>query len=348
MPRKERNEIPVQVAARVLFLSDRTCCVCREGRKPIQIHHLDEDPSNSDEANLAVLCLECHRDTQIRGGFDRKLDAHQIVLYREDWNEVVDRRRHGPNASTTIEDSKTVESASLWYKAMRVKYLQLAEKDEENRYSFSADYPQLEPEDSTAASEANLILSAFVMSELQKFRALALSTSAYKAKTDQAPDPHPSCWDDLSISHNAAVISDDLLAVEFRISSFGAGAAHPNHKTRTFNFLLEPSLLLELGTLFRPGSEYLGILSRYCITDLHAHQTPFLKAQRTGETDSWILEGANAKLENFKNFLLVKGGLRIFFDPYRVSSYAEGRREVFVPLSEIQDVLLESIVKRLI
>jgi Protein of unknown function (DUF3298) len=347
MPRKERSEIPAEVAARVLFLSDRTCCVCREGRKPIQIHHLNEDPSNSEEANLAVLCLECHRDTQIRGGFDRKLDAHQIVLYREDWNAVVDRRRHGTSASTMTVDAQSLGIASLWQKAMRVKYLQLSEKDEEDRYSFSADYPQLDPESSMAASEANLILSAFVTSELQKFRSLALSTSAHKAKMDQAPDPHPSCWDDLSITHSAAVIADDLLAVEFRISSYGAGAAHPNHKTQTYNFLLEPSLLLELANLFRPESEYLGILSRYCITDLHAHQTPFLKAQRTGETDSWILEGAAPKLENFESFLLVKGGLRIFFDPYRVSSYAEGRREVFVPLSEVREVLLESIVKLL-
>ena len=95
-------------------------------------------------------------------------------------------------------------------------------------------------------------------------------------------------------SASAAVIAEDLLAVEFRISSYGAGAAHPNHKTQTFNFLLEPSL--ELGYLFRPGSKYLGILSQYCLTDLHTHQTPFLKAQRTGETDSWILERGGCKI----------------------------------------------------
>jgi len=80
MTKKERTEIPPEVAAQILFESDRTCCVCRERRRPVQIHHLDEDPSNSVSENLCVLCFDCHLDTQVRGGFNRKLDAAQIWL----------------------------------------------------------------------------------------------------------------------------------------------------------------------------------------------------------------------------------------------------------------------------
>ena len=93
MPKKTRVEIPREVAARVLFLSDRTCCVCRQEGKPVQIHHIDDDPSNNDLANLSVLCFDCHRETQIRGGFDRKLDADQVVLFRDDWHLLVSQRR---------------------------------------------------------------------------------------------------------------------------------------------------------------------------------------------------------------------------------------------------------------
>jgi hypothetical protein len=92
MTKKPRVDIPVDVAARVLFESDRTCCVCRVRGKPVQIHHIDDDHSNSSIGNLAVLCFDCHRDTQIRGGFDRKLDAAQIVLYRDNWRYVVARQ----------------------------------------------------------------------------------------------------------------------------------------------------------------------------------------------------------------------------------------------------------------
>jgi hypothetical protein len=48
MPKKLRSPIPDYVAAEVLFLHDRTCCVCHIKGRKIQIHHLDEDPSNND------------------------------------------------------------------------------------------------------------------------------------------------------------------------------------------------------------------------------------------------------------------------------------------------------------
>jgi hypothetical protein len=93
MVKRKRIKIPYEIAARVLFLSDRTCCVCRIGNKPIQIHHIDENPENNEIPNLCVLCFDCHRETQIRGGFDRKLDSDQLILYRDDWLRIVSKKR---------------------------------------------------------------------------------------------------------------------------------------------------------------------------------------------------------------------------------------------------------------
>ena len=102
----QRTEIPPEVAAEVLFQSDRTCCVCRMRGRPVQIHHLDEDSANHAPDNLAVLCFDCHRDTQVKGGFDRKLESRQVRLYRDDWYGHVTRRRkaadgHDEEAGTT-------------------------------------------------------------------------------------------------------------------------------------------------------------------------------------------------------------------------------------------------------
>jgi hypothetical protein len=80
-----RMPIPTDVAAKTLVAHDRTCCVCQERGKRVQIHHIDENNSNNDEANLAVLCFECHDLTQIKGGFGRSLDAAQITNYRDEW-----------------------------------------------------------------------------------------------------------------------------------------------------------------------------------------------------------------------------------------------------------------------
>ncbi|MCK9375001.1 MAG: HNH endonuclease [Syntrophobacterales bacterium] len=91
--KKPRDPIPSEMAARILFMSDRTCCVCRIQGKPVQIHHLDDNPKHNAIRNLAILCLDCHNETQIRGGFARKLNADQIVLYRDDWHRMVATRR---------------------------------------------------------------------------------------------------------------------------------------------------------------------------------------------------------------------------------------------------------------
>ena len=87
--KKKRIPIPEDLAADVLLAADRTCCVCRENGKAVQIHHIDGDPSNNTLENLVVLCLEHHNQTQIKGGFGRKLDAAQVTRYRDKWLEAV-------------------------------------------------------------------------------------------------------------------------------------------------------------------------------------------------------------------------------------------------------------------
>ena len=98
--KKNRTKPPAKTAAKLLFLSDRTCCVCRGPEKAIQIHHIDENPCNHNLENLAVLCLECHNNTLIQGGFSRKLDAEQVKLFRNKWHKDVVLKRSQLHAET--------------------------------------------------------------------------------------------------------------------------------------------------------------------------------------------------------------------------------------------------------
>jgi hypothetical protein len=91
--RKVRITIPDDVAANVLFRSDRTCCVCHKAGKQVQIHHINDNPADNNPSNLAVLCLECHAQTQISGGFGRKLNAKLVILYRDHWLSIIEMRR---------------------------------------------------------------------------------------------------------------------------------------------------------------------------------------------------------------------------------------------------------------
>ncbi|MBL7981102.1 MAG: HNH endonuclease [Flavobacteriales bacterium] len=91
--KKERVTIPDDIATAVLIASDRKCCVCREPRLDLQIHHIDDDPSNNDLSNLAALCLQHHNDTQKKGGFGRHLNASQIREYKRLWELAVAQGR---------------------------------------------------------------------------------------------------------------------------------------------------------------------------------------------------------------------------------------------------------------
>ena len=86
---KHRTSIPKELAAHVRWLSDDTCCICREREKGIQIHHINEDPRDHSVENLAVLCLECHDEVHKKGGSTRNLDLQFVTLCRDKLLEAV-------------------------------------------------------------------------------------------------------------------------------------------------------------------------------------------------------------------------------------------------------------------
>ena len=91
---KVRIQIPTDLVTKVRFASDRTCCVCEERGKAYHIHHIDENPSNNVFENLAVLCLECHNETHVKGGFGRQLPPDLVIKYRDEWIDRVRTRRN--------------------------------------------------------------------------------------------------------------------------------------------------------------------------------------------------------------------------------------------------------------
>jgi hypothetical protein len=113
MAKKLRVQIPRPLADRALFEADRTCCVCRQPKKPLQIHHIDDNPSNNNYENLAVLCLDCHTDTQVHGGFNRKLSAGQVRLYREDWLRRIRNDREGPGSRSAASEPDAAVKTGL-------------------------------------------------------------------------------------------------------------------------------------------------------------------------------------------------------------------------------------------
>jgi hypothetical protein len=88
------SDVPRPLAARTLFFANRTCCVCRDESRGVEVHHIDGNHNNHDPDNLAVLCRDCHNDATVSGGLLRKLDADQVTKYRDEWNVIAAQIRN--------------------------------------------------------------------------------------------------------------------------------------------------------------------------------------------------------------------------------------------------------------
>jgi len=88
MPKKgqsTRIPIPQSVQDAVLLANRHACCVC-QGKK-VQLHHIDENPANNAAENIAALCLDHHDQASMSIGLTKKLQPHQVKIYKAQWEQ---------------------------------------------------------------------------------------------------------------------------------------------------------------------------------------------------------------------------------------------------------------------
>jgi hypothetical protein len=84
----KRATVPDDVRDEVLRRCRRRCCMCF-GLRGVdeatdgQIAHLDRNPSNAKIENLAYLCLECHKNYDMKGNRVQSYTPGEIGVYRD-------------------------------------------------------------------------------------------------------------------------------------------------------------------------------------------------------------------------------------------------------------------------
>ena len=131
----------------------------------------------------------------------------------------------------------------------------------------------------------------------------------------------------LWLSHTDFAVTSKLVSVRLDVSPYSAGAAHPNQYSIPINFDVQSGALLKLDDLFKPGSNYLAVISAYCVAQL--------KKRDVFE----FPEGAEPTAENYRNWNATAKGLVITFDSYQVAPYVAGPQEVLVPYRALARVL---------
>jgi hypothetical protein len=204
------------------------------------------------------------------------------------------------------------------------------EEPEDPPYVREIHYPQIYPADAEWVTQVNDRMSGWVAGfrqDIGRSRLPWLRDAPLVARRSTLKSS-------LLIDYSVALFNQQLFCVEFKIWSYGAGAAHGNTNFRTFNFWLQPVALLELADLFSQESPFLPRISEFSRDVLFRKRG----SEDTG-FDDWIERGTTPSDENFKNFSITNSALKVLFSPYHVGPFAWGSHEILIPYDQMHDII---------
>lgn len=138
----------------------------------------------------------------------------------------------------------------------------------------------------------------------------------------------------LNINYSIPFESKDVQSIQFNVSIFHRGAAHPSNTIRVLNFIKGKPV--QLGDLFVPGSDYLSVIAKYSSKAITAKDI---------SDENWIKDGTKPTLENYSTWCFSKKGISIIFNTYQVAAYVYGEQRVEIPLSLISSNIKPEVSK---
>ena len=194
-----------------------------------------------------------------------------------------------------------------------------SETNETPPFTLTTQTPQLTGSDDPRVLAFNQRANELVKKEVDTFRQSFLQNTA----------PTVNHGSTLDVTYTLVSQINDLWSFKFDSSFYSDGAAHPGLYSITLNYDLAQGKELALADLFLPDSNYLKVISDYCIAELS--KQPFF--------DSSFASGAEPTTENYHNWNITPDGLLITFDEYQVAPYAAGPQKVIMPYSALQTIV---------
>jgi hypothetical protein len=192
------------------------------------------------------------------------------------------------------------------------------EKGENPPYTINAEIPYLQDSTLEAVEPFNQLVEALVREDIDRFRSSVLQS---------ATNPPISVGSSYDLRYDQLAPEGNLISLKFTISSYFDGAAHPGEQILTFNYDLSGEKQLNLGQLFKPGSDYLNQIAAYC------------KGQLSQRDIGYSESGADATSENYRNWNITADGLLITFDMYQVAAGAAGSQTVLVAYADLKSMI---------
>ncbi len=214
--------------------------------------------------------------------------------------------------------------------AVRVIPKVIKEANKAKHYTVDAEYPQIEGD--ARFDNFNREVRGLITRDVAAFK-----TSETSEETDAGAETPAETGDStLDVRYGIRCATDDLISIEFTEGSYERGAAHGNSNTTVVNYDVKNGKKLALADLFNPKSNFLSVLSAYCMKDLRERA----KKDKDAMLDEEMMKsGAAPRADNYQACAITKKGLWITFDPYQVAAYAAGPQHVLVPYSALKDIM---------
>ena len=97
MKKNRRRSIPLITQRNLLEKNLDVCCVCKERGIGINFHHIDGNPENNNESNIAVLCVQEHDQYHRARAYDKtkhlELGTDRIREFKKEWEQTVEESK---------------------------------------------------------------------------------------------------------------------------------------------------------------------------------------------------------------------------------------------------------------
>jgi len=184
-------------------------------------------------------------------------------------------------------------------------------KSEQLFYEINVRYPQIAGSNARHIKNLNQQIKRFAINRYQ----WPLKQS--KAETKRREIGFPDAHNLVDVDYTIVLATDSILSIFFMTEDYYIGAAHSSIESHVINYDLKSHRELKLANLFKPNSQYLEFIARYCTRELEVYGPIAPKA------------------ETFASWNLTEGGIQFNFDPCEIAGCSSGPQEVTIPFSAL-------------
>lgn len=169
------------------------------------------------------------------------------------------------------------------------------------------------------ANAFNSLVMSIIRPEIDQIAQIAKESEEFELPSEMVSG--------LWMSYTVFMQTPQIFSARLEFSPYAAGAAHPNHYSRSINFDMRAGKEMALEDVFKPGANPIKRMSAYATASLKARGLLLFP------------EGALPTPENYRVWNLSPKGIVMTFDHYQVMPYAAGMQEVTLPYSAVRSAL---------